>query len=107
MELKAALIGFHRIRGNHTGKVLAHAVLYLLDWAEVTLKIGWFTLDNASNNKKMMEELSSMLALHEIEFHPTDRRIMCFPHIINICTQHILHAFHNVDRGRLQVDTIF
>ncbi|KAF9230026.1 hypothetical protein BU15DRAFT_57676, partial [Melanogaster broomeanus] len=39
LELKSALIGFHRVRGNHTGLVLARAILYLLDRAEVTMKV--------------------------------------------------------------------
>jgi hypothetical protein len=111
LQLKSALIGFHCVRGNHTGKVLAQTVLYLLDRAEITMKVcihfnidakgansalhqlGWLTLDNASNNKTVMEELAKRLAIRDIPFHLAHRRIMCFPHIINICTQHILEAF--------------
>ena len=39
LELKAALIAFHRITGNHTGKSLARTVLYLLNWAGITVKV--------------------------------------------------------------------
>ncbi|KIK80799.1 hypothetical protein PAXRUDRAFT_157665 [Paxillus rubicundulus Ve08.2h10] len=40
-----------------------------------------------------MEELSMLLAQCDINFHPTHQQIMCFPHVMNICTQHILEAF--------------
>jgi hypothetical protein len=39
LQLKVALIAFHRIRGRHTGKSLARTVLYLLDRAGITTKV--------------------------------------------------------------------
>jgi hypothetical protein len=42
LELKAALIGFHRLEKRHTGRNLAEAILDILDRAGVTLKVGSF-----------------------------------------------------------------
>jgi hypothetical protein len=39
LELKSALIAFHRMRENHTGNKLAKTVMYLLDRAGVTVKV--------------------------------------------------------------------
>jgi hypothetical protein len=39
LQLKAALIVFHRLRGNHDGETLATAVLQLLDRAGITVKV--------------------------------------------------------------------
>jgi hypothetical protein len=39
LQLKVALIVFHRLRGNHDGETLAEAVLDLLDRAGVTVKV--------------------------------------------------------------------
>lgn len=39
LELKAALIAFHRLRGDHDGESLAEVVLQLLDRAGITLKV--------------------------------------------------------------------
>ncbi|KAF8872831.1 ribonuclease H-like domain-containing protein [Infundibulicybe gibba] len=46
-----------------------------------------------------MVGLSDELANDErhIEFHPTDNRIMCFPHVVNICVTHILKEFTKAD----------
>jgi hypothetical protein len=43
LELKAALIGFHRLRGGHDGKSMANAVIGLLDRAEITMKVSMST----------------------------------------------------------------
>lgn len=40
LQLRSALIGFHRVRGNHTGLVLARVILYLLDRAQITMKVS-------------------------------------------------------------------
>jgi hypothetical protein len=39
LQLKVALIVFHRLCGNHDGETLATAVLQLLDRAGITVKI--------------------------------------------------------------------
>jgi len=49
-------------------------------------------MDNASNNRTMMEQLEPILASHDIPFDATDRQIMCFAHMINLCSGHVIHA---------------
>jgi hypothetical protein len=39
LTLKAALIGFHRLKDKHTGINIARTIRYLLDRAGVTLKV--------------------------------------------------------------------
>ena len=39
LQLKTALVAFHRLRHNHTGKSLARTVMHLLDRAGVTVKV--------------------------------------------------------------------
>jgi hypothetical protein len=40
LQLKTALIAFHRLEGRHDGKTLAEVVLQLLDRAQITVKVG-------------------------------------------------------------------
>ena len=49
----------------------------------------------------MLEELQHLLREHSIMFDAHDHRIRCFPHIVNICVQHILDAFSAVDPSDL------
>ena len=39
LQLKTALIAFHRLREGHTGRSLAKTMMYLLDRAGITLKV--------------------------------------------------------------------
>jgi hypothetical protein len=93
LRLKAGLIAFHDLPGSHTGKALAVTMLRLIDRAGATLKIGHFTLDNASNNDAAMHHLAELLQDRDIPFDPVDRRIRCFPHIINICVKHVIEEY--------------
>lgn len=47
-------------------------------------------MDNLETNTKAMQELASLLSAREITFDAKDRRVMCFPHIINIICQHVI-----------------
>jgi hypothetical protein len=49
-------------------------------------------MDNASNNKTMMQSLKGPLGLRDIDFDPADRRIMCFAHVVNLCSGRVIHA---------------
>jgi len=57
------------------------------------------------NNATMMLELEHLLGECKIEFDAQDRRIMCFPHIINISIGHILNSFSDSDPADLE-DTL-
>jgi hypothetical protein len=54
--------------------------------------MGHWTLDNAAMNDSFMRGLQTGLSLHGIStsFNTKDRRIMCFPHIVSICTGHMV-----------------
>jgi hypothetical protein len=39
LALKAALIGFHRLKKKHSGVNMAKTILHLLDRADVTLQV--------------------------------------------------------------------
>lgn len=49
-----------------------------------------------------MHELEILLEARDITFNALDNRIMCFPHIINIASQHVIEAFTNVNLSGLE-----
>lgn len=53
ITLKAALIGFHRMKVRHTGVNIAKTILHILDRADVTLKV-WFPRDISSPAVRML-----------------------------------------------------
>lgn len=48
----------------------------------------------------MMETLETKLAARDISFDAHDRRIMCFAHIINLCSKQAIDAASNDVDGR-------
>jgi hypothetical protein len=77
------------------------------------LKIGWITLDNASNNDTFLYHLEKLLKERNISFDAIRRRIRsvrislslrtfiifyrCFPHIVNLACKAVLSAMANTD----------
>jgi hypothetical protein len=53
-------------------------------------QVGHWTLNNAPNNGTFMEELGHLLRQRDIDFDHLERQIMCFPHVVNICCQHVI-----------------
>jgi hypothetical protein len=51
-----------------------------------------------------MKELQVLLVKHDIVFDHLNNCIMCFPHIINICTAHIIAASTEVNQKYLDSD---
>src|SRR5712675_1920786 len=50
-------------------------------------------LDNASNNQTMMEELQKLLEDRDItHFNAKKSRIMCFAHVVNLCSGHVIRG---------------
>jgi hypothetical protein len=55
-------------------------------------KTGHFTLDNTSNNSTMLKSLERKLRDRDIEFDAVDCRIMCFAHIVDLCSGRVVNA---------------
>jgi hypothetical protein len=69
---------------------LVFSTLYLL------AQVGHWTLDNASLNDAFLKELEILLRPREIEFNHKDNHIRCFPHVTNVCSNHVIEAFTNI-----------
>ena len=62
-----------------------------------TFQVRHWTLDNAANNGTFMEHLEILLRSQDINFDAEDWHIMCFPHVVDICCQHVIKEFTNVE----------
>jgi len=68
------------------------STVYLPCISDLLLKVGHFTVDNAANNITMMRALEEKLLECDIPFDATDRRIMCYAHVVNLCSGRVLRA---------------
>lgn len=61
-SLHGLLLGLRRFHGPHTGSNLAGNFWCAAEEFQITRKIGYFTLDNATNNDSAVVEISSLLS---------------------------------------------
>jgi hypothetical protein len=53
-------------------------------------QVGHFTVDNASSNETMMQELAKILNERDILFDAADRKIMCYGHIVDLSSGRVI-----------------
>ena len=70
---------------RHTGTNIAKEVLEIFEVFGIKDKIGYFTLDNASNNDSALDTIGQ-----ELGFDGARRRGRCFGHIVNLSAKALL-----------------
>jgi hypothetical protein len=100
-------IALPQLTGAHTGEAIATAVVATLRAYLITSeKLGYFVLDNASNNDTAI----AAVAREFDNFEATERRLRCGPHIINLIGQALLFgkdkdAYDNAEEQMLEEET--
>jgi hypothetical protein len=87
--LKSQVIAFRYIPGNHAGVKIALVLEEILKEYQIEGRIT-VTLDNASNNDTLVNELIKKGILLDAEHH-----IRCFAHIVNLAAQDCIYEFND------------
>jgi hypothetical protein len=91
-KLRDLPIALPQLTGAHTGEKQAEIVLTILQQFDINPRtIGYFVLDNASNNDSTIRELGH---LSKLDFDPVHRRLCCGPHTLNLIGQVLLWGKH-------------
>jgi hypothetical protein len=96
-------IDLPQLAGAHTGDAIAATISKTLEAYGITPeKLGYFVLDNATNNDTAIAALAV-----DYDFNPTHRRLRCSPHTLNLVGQAIIfgantESYNNVAE---QLDT--
>ncbi|KAF8689423.1 Encoded by, partial [Rhizoctonia solani] len=98
-ELVNQLIAFQKVDGHHTGANVGQVLFSVLLESGISNKIGCITLDNASNNNTLMQELAQAFESRRIEFDEKENWIRCFPHVMNLAVNAILKSLPEAGTG--------
>ena len=79
------VLGLPELTERHTGENIAGQIIEIIQEFEIEDKLGYFTLDNAGNNKTSMEDLGL-----EFGFNWEKRWVRCIGHVVNIVVKHML-----------------
>lgn len=82
--LHGLLLALRRFHGSHNGDNQVAHFWEVAKNFQITGKIGYFTLDNASNIDSALVKIASLLSEIGIAFDPINRRLRCFGHVINL-----------------------
>lgn len=81
------LLGLRRLRGPHSGENIAEAIVSVIRTYEITNKIGYFVLDNASSNTTCVTWVLDTLKINDTT---KNRRLFCLGHVINLAAKAFL-----------------
>lgn len=88
-EPQAILLAVPEQTESHYGVDIAAKVIKVIEEFEIEGDhIGWFMVDNASNNDIAIESIASHFGLDAIE-----RRLRCAGHILNLIARSLLYGF--------------
>jgi hypothetical protein len=96
-------IDLPQLAGAHTGDAIAATISKTLEAYGITPeKLGYFVLDNATNNDTAIAALAV-----DYDFNPTHRRLRCGPHTLNLVGQAIIFGANteSYDNVAEQLDT--
>ena len=83
---KDYVLGLPALHGQHTGTTIASVVSSTLRLFHIgTEKLGYFVLDNATNNDTAVEAMAD-----EFGFNPRHRRLRCACHVLNLGAQRVI-----------------
>ena len=86
LEMVHGILDFVKLKGKHEGKLLAASLADIFEeFALSKSQVFTVTVDNASNNNTMIEELIKVGYIQSPEHH-----IRCFAHILNLAAQDLL-----------------
>jgi len=103
--LKSALIALPKLMGVHSGQNIAILIVDILIQYGIEEKLGYFMLDNATNNdlavKAVNEELAERGFARDIEHE--EARLRCTGHILNLVVKALLFG---KDSDALEMDYV-
>jgi hypothetical protein len=57
-------------------------------------------VENVANNDTMLKELSILLEDHDIEFDPVDRKVMCYGHVVDLASGHVIDGVTSTNANK-------
>ena len=97
-NLDNSVLALREVNGEHSSENQAVEILNVINDYSIASKVGYFVMDNVTNNDTMIKELSKKLKeKHEIIWDPRPYRLRCNGHVINLAIQAFLFASDKED----------
>jgi hypothetical protein len=84
------VLGLREIEGTHTGENLCVMLVRIVSQFNIWSKIGYFMMDNATNNDTMLSSFGAHMDTLGFPFEIETHRLRCIGHIINLAVKSFL-----------------
>jgi hypothetical protein len=103
--LQSALIALPKLYGAHTGANIGKAIIDTLDLYNITEKLGYFVLDNATSNDTAVEAITKELCHGGVTRTITAKEawLCCSGHIINLVVKSL---FFGTNVEALEIESV-
>jgi hypothetical protein len=92
-KIEVILLAIRELEKEHTGENIGESVYDVIKDYNIVKNLGYFIMDNASNNDTALEELNSLIIQDEgVGFDPVERRLQYFGHIMNLAVKDLLYG---------------
>jgi triacylglycerol esterase/lipase EstA (alpha/beta hydrolase family) len=89
-KLEKCILAMKTVEGSHSGVNLSKYVIEVIEKWQITSKLGFMVMDNASSNDTMIKEIATILATkYSSRYDAQLHRMRCQGHIINL----VAHSF--------------
>ena len=93
--LRTLLLALKELEGEHSGENMAIIILDVLSTYAIRNRLGYFVMDNATNNDTMVEAIArNFQEIDGVRYDPIEHRLRCIGHIINLSVQAFLFGRH-------------
>ncbi len=93
--LRTILLALKELQGEHSGANMAVIILDVLSVYAIRGRLGYFVMDNATNNDTMLEAIAKEFKEADgIYYDPVEHRLRCIGHVINLSVQAFLFGRH-------------
>lgn len=87
-------LALREVEGAHSGENMASVLFEVLCEYQISTKLGYCTMDNASNNDTMSTFLESHLQQAGVDWDAQTHRLRCNGHVIHLAVQAFLFGHH-------------
>ena len=103
----ATLLAIRELNEEHIGENIAEIIYQVAKEHDIVDKLGYFMMDNVSNNNTALTELNLLIQNDGgIGFDPVEKRLRCFGHIMNLVVKDLLYRPRKKKRKQRQNEDI-
>jgi hypothetical protein len=90
-QLVSTLLAIRELEEKHTGQNISAIIYEVAKKFGIADKLGYFMMNNASNNDTALKHLDARLRADGIPgFDPVERRLRCFGHVVALAVKDLL-----------------